>query len=293
MSCTSDPRMSEETKASLFAGVARDSENRPIAELVYETPCPHMQTDFGPCLAHMEVYKYKLISKMADVMGFPSETHKMLRVEPVVEEGKEPPFPTFVLELNFGSKKFFSSGAYMRCLECAGFRDDQMTKCSETYTVCVSRPFLVRAAKVFVETIRFFGPRKCNCQSYAYYILNSLGVSTHDLLKDRVVETAAGLYQGQGKAIARMMEQERPTCPGDPNPLSQKKRKMKVEPLPIPSTFEQFELDEYGDPIGKKYMTIFMGFTLFCLSILIALVAVLLHALYENYAAGGITMGTE
>eukprot|EP00388_Colpodella_angusta_P030288 GDKK01019092.1.p1 GENE.GDKK01019092.1~~GDKK01019092.1.p1 ORF type:complete len:290 (+),score=28.60 GDKK01019092.1:24-893(+) len=288
MSCESDPRMTDDKRAffALSALATENGENKPIAELVYETPCEHMQKTFDPCLAHIEVYKYKLVSKMAEVMGFPSETHKLVKISPIVKEGEEGSFPPCVLELNFGSKKFFSSGSYMRCLACAGFHDEQMTQCSDTYTVCVSHPFLVRAAKVYVETIRFFGPRKCNCQSYAYYLLNILGVSTEHLLKDKVVETAQGYILAKVKQLAEQMELERPTCPGDPNPLSTKTQRMKIEPLPIPSTLEQFELDEYDDPIGKRYKTFFMGFSLMTTSVFMILIALFLYSLIVRYHIG-------
>lgn len=276
----SDNQVLIEQRAVLFAltAMSRDSKgNQPIAELVYETPCPHMQNDFKPCLATLEVYKYKYTSKMAEVMGFPSETHKLVKVCPKVEEGKEGSFPCCVLELNFGSKKLMSSGSYMRCLECAGFKDDQMTLCSDTYTVCVSHAFLVKAAKVFVETIRFFGPRKCNCQSYAFYLLHILGVSTENLLKDKVVETAGGYIRDKVKQLAQQMMTERPTCPGDPNPLRIRTKNIVVEPLPIPSTLEQFELDEFNDPVGRRYLHVFMGLSAVTASFMFALVALLLY----------------
>uniref|UniRef100_A0A7S3GV03 Uncharacterized protein n=1 Tax=Spumella elongata TaxID=89044 RepID=A0A7S3GV03_9STRA len=269
-----------EQRAVLFAltTMSRDSKvNKPIAELIYETPCPHMQDDFKPCLATLEVYKYKYTSKMAEIMGFPSETHKLVKVCPKVEEGEKGSFPCCVLELNFGSKKLMSSGSYMRCLECAGFRDDQMTLCSDTYTVCVSHAFLVKAAKTFVDTIRFFGPRKCNCQSYAYYLLNILGVSTEDLLKDKVVETAGGYIRDKVKQLAKLMGTERPTCPGDPNPLRILTKPIVVEPLPIPSTLEQFELDEFNDPVGRRYLHLFMGVSALTASFIFALIALFLY----------------
>jgi hypothetical protein len=117
-------------------------------------------------------------------------------------------------------------------------------------------------------------------------MLNILGVSTEQLKNDKVVETASGYILDKVKVLAENMAAERPTCPGDPNPLSKKSKKnLKIEPLPIPTTLEQFELDEYDDPIGKKYKTVFLGFSLMTTSIFFAVLAAILYTFWLRFHA--------
>ena len=80
--------------------------NQPIlVPLVFEKPCAHM-IPFGPCLAHITIYKYKLVTKMAYTMGFPTETHKFVKISPIGKVGNEGQFTPVIMELNFGSKKY-------------------------------------------------------------------------------------------------------------------------------------------------------------------------------------------
>jgi hypothetical protein len=197
-----------------------NKENKPIAPLVYEKPCPHMMTQpYPPCLAKATICKWKLATKMAETFGFPTETHKLLKISPIVRAGEKEPFPASILELNFGSEKLFSSGAYMRCLECAGFKDESIIK-EDEFTICVEHDFLVRAAKEYVNTIKFFGPRKSNCQSYVYYLLNIHGISAQVLKQSEVVETDAGYVSKYVKLLAGNLLPDRPTCPGDLHPIT-------------------------------------------------------------------------
>ncbi len=181
---------------------------------MFEEPCPHIK-DFGPCLAEVTVYKWKMASKMANVLGFPSETHKLMLVQPLksVKNDSVPP-PTMILELNFGSKKLFSSGTFMHCLKCAKFSDDHMLKCSMPFVCCIDKDFILQAEKAYIETIQFFGPRKCNCQSYVFYMLSCFGVPETLLLQEKVVETDNGFIRSTVKQLAANQEYERPTCEG-------------------------------------------------------------------------------
>lgn len=224
---------------------------------------------FDPCLAEATVYKWKTATKMAEKLGFPTETHKLLKVSPIVKEGELEKFPAMILELNFGSKALFSSGTYMQCLECSGFNEDSMLKSSETFTVCVEHEFLVMAAKDYVDTIRFFGPRKCNCQSYVFFLLSILGVQEYTLLNSVIVETDQGYISNKVKLLAGNHSPDRPTCTGDPHPMAPKHSKVKID-RNVPTTFEQFELDEFRDAVGQRYihlfgMSLFMFFSLLVL----------------------------
>jgi hypothetical protein len=119
-----------------------------------------------------------------------------------------------VLELNFGSKALFSSGTYMHCLECAKFSDDSMIPCSMPFICCVEKDFIIKAEQKYIETIQFFGPRRCNCQSYAFYMLRCFGVPQRLLYKEHVVETDNGFIRKHVIQLAACMEYHRPTCEG-------------------------------------------------------------------------------
>jgi hypothetical protein len=107
---------------------------------------------------------------MATVLGFPTETHKLLLVTPIKATGKNKGkkvenFDPMVLELNFGSEQLFSSGTYMHCLKCAKFTEDSMMKCSPPFVCSIEKDFIIHTMNSYIDTIQFFGPRKCNCQS--------------------------------------------------------------------------------------------------------------------------------
>ena len=288
--------------------VAKSSETnrntRSMAPLVFEDPCPHIKY-FGPCLAEVTVYKWKMASKMATVLGFPTETHKLLLVKPLKDDAAVP--PPMVLELNFGSKKLFSSGTFMHCLECAKFSEDYMVKCSMPFVCCIDKDFIIKAEKAYIETIQFFGPRKCNCQSYVYYILSCFGVPDKLLIQEKVVETDDGFIRATVKQLAANEEFERPTCDGTCSLLlyctatcitlisavylsvgdvnmknSTRHRPQKVEPLEIPSFLAQFELDEYKDEVGKKYMRVLFGLSLSSTIFFLILALVVFYYLHQS-----------
>jgi len=234
---------------------------------------------FGPCLAEIAVYKWRLSTKMASAMGFPTETHKLVQITPVVasstsESSNKETFVPFVMELNFGSETLLSSGAFMHCLKCAKIDEEALVRCSDSFTVCVERDFLLEANRSYVNTIRYFGPRKSNYQSYAYYVLCILGVSKMKVLENNVVETHSGYISETVKQLVYNVEGDRPFCHDDPNVRNTHSEKLKIVQV-VPTTFEQMEFNEYGDDSGRRYMKMFgISFTLTNLLVLLAVVFV-------------------
>jgi len=212
---------------------------------------------------------------MANAMGFPTETHKLVKIKSIAKEGEKEHFTPIIMELNFGSKALFSSGAYMHCLECAKIKREGLLKCTEMFTACVERDFLISANKIYVDTVRYFGPRKCNCQSYVYYLLCILGVSKKKVLQNKVVETHCGYISETVKQLIYNVECERPTCDNDPNILKSHSEKLKIVQI-IPTTLQQMELSEYNDKVGRRYLTLF-GISLTLTNFLIWLVAVIFY----------------
>jgi hypothetical protein len=249
-------------KSEKISSVDEERSKKFIAPLVFENPCEHI-VPFGPCLAEITVYKHKLASELATVLGFETETHKLLLVTPIEANGEKiDKFEPMVLELNFGSKKLFSSGTYMHCLKCAKFIDDEMIKCSPRFVCCIEKDFLINAMKSYIDTIQFFGPRKCNCQSYAYYILSSFGVPDKALLNAKVVETDSGFIRSAVIQLATFIEYDRPLIKGDINQHQVAGKKRPVKSLPIPTFLAQFEFDEYNDKVGKNYLKMLIGFVI-------------------------------
>jgi hypothetical protein len=282
-------------KFAMSSANVENKPNKPIAPLVYEKPCPHMTQPFPPCLATATICKWKMVTRMAETFGFPTETHKLLMITPIVREGEKELFPPSILELNFGSDKLLSSGAHMRCLDCAGVKDDSIIMTGE-YTICVEYEFLVRAAKEYVDTIKFFGPRKSNCQSYVYFLLRIHGISAKTLMRDKIVETDEGYVSKYVKLLAGNMMSGRPTCLGDEHPIDATSStvhfcyimstQMKMSVIEcfskvkldrrIPTTIEQFELDEFDDEIGKRYIKFFGVFIFSNTSLFVMAFAIIL-----------------
>jgi len=205
------------------------NKNIAVVPLVHELPCRHITASFGPCLSNVTVYKWKTITNIGTKLGFKTESHKLLLITPFYSDNdndnndnnnndnndkSNKSFESFILELNFGSKTILSSGAYMQCLNCAKFINDNMIQCSPSFICCIEKDFIINIMETFINTIRFFGPRKCNCQSYVYYILRCFGVADNLLLDANIVETDFGYIHLTVKQLAINMEYHRPTCQG-------------------------------------------------------------------------------
>jgi hypothetical protein len=89
-----------------------------------------------------------------------------------------------------------------------------MVSCTSPLLCCVDFDFIIKANREYIDKIKFFGIRKCNCQSYVFYMLRCFGINEKTLYKERVVETDSGFIRTTVVKLAQVMEYDRPTCAG-------------------------------------------------------------------------------